>query len=281
MGDEAADRLRELSRVTQAAGTDKPALDKGLRGLFQTYLPAGNEIIDRTEFEADRRRFYSLVRATARPFETTAWKVRSSALRLHGPAGHWGEIVFRSEVHGRPLPVDMYAGVLSPYLMRINRLDPEKPPPPLRFDVTLAWQVGIEYAASENQEPPALDLSDRYWPERPIIIGHKTAPAWLSATLSSLVAMIEPLCSDLAMRDWLVEMESSRPDSVRDAALLTRHLGLDDQLPALIELAERAQEGVDRRLRLDGQRVSYQDRGRNRMMWSHRRFLKFLGEAPI
>jgi hypothetical protein len=161
--------------------------------------------------------------------------------------------------------------------MRIlNKLDPVKPPP-LRFvaaHVAVLWQLEIEYLETAIEPPPPLDLTLRPWDHTGVLLGAQTAPGWLADGLARLVPVVRELCSDLAMRDWLVETAGDTNDmKLREAALLTKHLGLTDQLPAILDRAERIWAMHEERDSATGERVV---RFRDPMFGSHRAFLRFL-----
>ena len=271
------DLLQEATAAGSWAG-----LEGRLEALMQSAVPPGQQLIGRAAFEAERRRFYTLVRAAGQPYRAAGWDVRTNSLVYHGAEGHWGHIVFRADGWQSPLPILISAGNLSPYLLRVfNRVDPAKPPP--RFiasHISILWQMEIEYLEGATENPPPLDLSQRMYARSGIVLGKETAPGWLADALVRLVTLVRGLSSDLAMRDWILEHDASNYMSLRNAVLLTRHLGLTDEVPHLLELAERAKADSNAGLIAAGQTVPHEDRGTlYPQFWSHRRFLRFLQET--
>jgi len=69
---------------------------------------------------------------------------------------------------------------------------------------------------------------------------------------------------------------------LREAALLTRHLGLVEELPGIVERAAAASTAFDAWW-LASQGYSFKRRGRSTWFigeWSHARSVKFLEDAP-
>jgi hypothetical protein len=190
--------------------------------------------------------------------------------------------VFESEGWERPLLVQIFAGNLSPYLLRVfNRVNPAKPPPSMiAAHIAVLWQMEFDYLEAATVSPPPIDLSQRRYARTGIVLGAATAPGWLADALARLVPVVQGLCSDLAMRDWILEHDASSYLSLRLAVLLSHHLGLADEIPQLLEMAERAEADVNTKLISRGLTVPNEDRGRmHPQFWSHRRFLRFLQET--
>jgi hypothetical protein len=276
------DRARQgVDRLRSAVESANP--EAALRDFFQEMMPPGVRLVDRGDFERSRRKFYSVMRNAARAHVARGWEVRTSRLVLRAPSGHWGQIAFKAEQHASPLPVVLFAGALSPYLMRVwNGLDPDRLPD-LTFHAGLHWQTLFSFANEDRDRPRPLDIRKRKrweavdWPTG-IVLGPNTAEAWLRDLIDGLAASIEGLMSDQAIHDWLLANEPDNYWSLRDAALLSQHLGLTD-VPDLVERARVALERVDAKLRNAGQEPYHPDRSRlYRQFWSHRRFVRHLAE---
>lgn len=186
-----------------------------------------------------------------------------------------------------PLPIEIDAGAASPYLMRVvNRVDPTKPPPARLGPghAVALLQVQIAYDPDSVVAPRPLRLEP---PPRPRVnsgveLGARTAGPWLDDLLATIAPRVSALCSELAIRDRLVAQAGDRGYmELRDAALLTRHLGRTNELPELLAAAERAKEYMDEALRRNGADPIAHDRStRYPQDWSHLRFLQFLESAP-
>ena len=264
---------------------ESPSQERALRELFQEMAPPGVRILDRLEFERNRRAFYAVVRRAARHHESRGWDIRTNRLVLHKKSGHWGQIVFKAEAHRSPLIVHLFAGALSPYLMRVsNELDPARLPD-LTFHVGLHWQTEFEFAEEDRGAPPPLDIKKRkeweviMW-QTGVVLGPSTAEDWLRDVTDQVVGEIEGLTSDHAIRDWLLANEPDNDTSLRDAALLTQHLGLMEEVPAILERARLASERVDAHMLKQGLQPHHPDRSKlYRQFWSHKRFVRHLAEV--
>jgi hypothetical protein len=250
-------------------------------------------------FETLRRQFGKIVRESARPFATGGWKVGSAAsLSLHGPEGHWGMVTFRTYLAAEPeaLPVELLAGSLSPYLMVVvNQLDPARYPPPdfIANHTQTAWQVPILFTPNATEQPPPFDRSARFPhltadPQPPLRygLGAETAGAWLSDLFALLVPETGGLCTDLSIRDWLIDDQRAERGRyrltslhARQAALLTRHLGLVDELDASLSRAETMKADEDARAKAGGYYRNW-DRHRTHYKhnWSHEKWLRWFNE---
>ncbi len=233
-----------------------------------------------------RSELYAMVRAAARPFRGRGWQVRSNNLAIRGADGAWGQIVVTAEGRRGPqLVAGLYAGTVSAYLMKVvNQLDPEKVPPPafVGAHTRVLWQAQIRFDPAASEPPPPLTLPQPSNQEIGVVLGRTTASDWLAAAFAEVVPSVEGLCSDLAIRDWL--LDDAGPTGTFDlryAALLTRHLGLDDEVDAILRRAEAAEVERDRWWRAQGIEPIKQDRStRYPQSWSHRRFLRFFEAAP-
>ena len=234
----------------------------------------------------DAPEFFSLLRATARGRCWPPWRVQRHGVSYHGPNGHWAQVNFKpgSYFDGRlgtyRSVIWIFAGTLSPFLMRVvNKLDPEKPPPPqyLAAHTQVAWQVEFEYLTDgESDSPRPLTLPLAPYERLGVRLGPGTAPGWLDDALRVLMARCEELASDIAIRDWLTQ----RPKHVlqlRYAALLTRHLKRESELPTILDMAQRAKAEQDDWWRRQGREPPNYDRRKYHMdHWSHERFMRFL-----
>jgi hypothetical protein len=201
---------------------------------------------------------------------------------FRGPDGHWGHIVFRADGWRRPLPVQIFAGNLSPYLLRVyNRVNPDRPSNDMvAANIAILWQYEIGYDEASADHPARFSLDKRAHAEPGIVLGRSTAAGWLDDALAQLVPVVQGLCSDRAIRDWLLENEGHKASSLHEAVLLTRHLGLHDEVPDLLARAERVRAEEDARSLANGRKPVRVHRGMSYpQFWTHRRFLRFLEET--
>jgi hypothetical protein len=272
--------LIQLLENSDAAGTPG-GLEQRLSQFAASRLPPGTRLWTRAEDESVRRDFDRFVREASRPLRARGWHRDGSRLTLHAKSGHWADVTIDFRAGAPPAPIFLFADVSSPYLMRTyEHLDPDRRPP--RFSgghVSLLWQVWIDYDPASTKEPKTLKIPKRHYAKPGIVIGATTAGPWLEATLSRLAETMEGLCSDRAIRDWLLEFETRNPRALRYAALLTRHLGDNDHLPAVLEQTRIATDAHDARMMAKPPRVPRNDRGKDPRFWSHKRFLRFLTET--
>jgi hypothetical protein len=138
-------------------------------------------------------------------------------------------------------------------------------------------QIELHYDDHAIEAPLPLDLPQPDWAETGIILGPAVASDWLAELFRRLMHDIEHLASDRAIRDYLLQTAVETDYvSIRDAALLTKHLGHLDELPSLLDREREALEAV-RALR---GHLEHNDRDTNMVMWSPRRFAEFLDAAP-
>jgi hypothetical protein len=238
--------------------------------------------------DALERDFKRLMRLAAKPYAHGGWHLASSGLIYRGQQGHWSHVVFRQPyMTGGTLEVSLWAGTLSPYLMRVvNRIDPNRPPSThyLGAQAPLAYDYRIGFSAEDLPAPPPFE------PDVPLIrrvrpvLSPSTAVTWLGELFALLVPRLTALSSDEAMRQWLIRRADEglgNAFGLRMAILLTRHLSHEEEIPALLERAEREREAEIRRLEDRGLTFRNHDRSINfPQFWSHRRFLRFLDETP-
>jgi hypothetical protein len=228
----------------------------------------------------------------AKPFSTEGWHSSGTGMIFHGPEGHWGQVVFRdpyvSHLFGDRLHMSFFAGSLSPYLMRwVNKLDPDRSPHPnfVAAHTQLLWAAPVAYTRESHAPPPPLGLDDPPTQmDEAVLLCTETAPSWLADAMAVVMPRTQALCSDVAIREWLLERNPpahARSFDLRYAVLLTRHLGLEGELSELLERARQARDDEHTRLRARGLLPRDSDRStRFPQSWSHKRFLRFLKETP-
>jgi hypothetical protein len=232
-----------------------------------------------------RKDFAKHQRSAGRPVRTGAWRLTGSGMTHHVPGGCWGQIVFREPyMSGEALILRLFAGSLHPHLMRwVNDIAPDKSPPN-QFVVAHAhilWSFEIEYVADSQGTPEPLALPQpSHHPTRPRL-GAATVEGWITDAYRLLMPEVERLCTDEGLLAHLMRVDPQREVEnyfiLRYAALLARHMGRTDVLPAVLERAERAAEAAHERMFL-----KYRDRStRYPQDWSHKRFLRFLAETPV
>lgn len=237
------------------------------------------------EVRADRALLARHVRAAGRPFRGRGWKVADGGLSRRDEDGAWAQIAIRTGPGADALDVRLTAGALSAYLMQVvNALDPDRPPPPtfVAAHVQILWDFELGFGPAWTTPPLPLALPQPPYAQSGIVLGEATAAPWLAHAFDLLAAELEPLCSDLAIRDRLLRVAGARDFiDLRYAALLTRHLGRLDELEEILERARLARQASMDDLRSMGLEAKDRDRStRYPQDWSHARFLKFLDAAP-
>lgn len=259
-----------------------PDRDAQMADALERLSTPGDRWISHEDFERDRRAFYALVRKAGGRYRSSGWKVGTRRLVFRGVDGNWGHIVFQSDGWRRPLPVQIFAGNLSPYLLRVyHRVNPDRPSNDMiAAHIAILWQYQFGYDEASTDRPVRFSLDERQYADPGIVLGRSTAADWLDDALAQLVPVVQALCSDRAMRDWLLENRRDRASSLHLAVLLTRHLGLDNEVPDLLALAERARADEDARAIAMGHKPVRVHRGMSYpQFWTHPRFLRFLEET--
>jgi hypothetical protein len=238
-----------------------------------------------------RSSFVPIVRrASKRAVAGTGWRAGTSGAFIHTDDHHWGQVAFRFEP-AKNQTFALTAGALSPYLMRlINRLDPARNPPPdfIAASGQTEWFQPINYRAdydgdADCEDPrvadPCTDFVGQMAPS--VTLGPRCADAWVEARVHHLVQSTQPLLTDQGLRDWILQERRRRsiyrPD-LRYAIILTKHLGLDDELPALMKQDRELHEQAMLNERSQQHQQAW-DRKRNyNSLWSHERFARWLNE---
>ena len=242
---------------------------------------------------APMRDFYTVLAAAGSGYTASGWKVGTRGLTYRGADGHWGRVYLQATMSTPDVVrVQAFAGSLSPYLMStVNDLSPGRLPP-VTFVIVHApslWQINLQYTPIERPAPSPFDRSVRLgWSFPAYELDPQSLGPWLDDFLSVVVPEAEQMCSDIQMRDWFLDSNLAAAQGrrlswpeTRDAALLTRHLGLDQELPAILDRAREERDRADRDNAALGNRLVNTDRRRRyHATWSHARFLKFLEEAP-
>lgn len=268
-----------LGALTQLVA--RPDEADELRKLLDRVTPPGTRLLDPREWLKLRRQFDAHVRQAGRPFRAAGWAVRGSGLALRTSSNHWGHIQFRANAQRAPLAVDVFAGCLSPFLLKNwNHVNPERPPATvIATHVPLIWQMTLEYSEQNGSDPRPFRFPDKYFARAGVRLGPRTATTWLSDALDQIVPRVGPLCSDEMMRDWLLSNDRDNVLSMRMAAMLTKNLGLVNELPIVLDLAKRAEGVLKGRLDKAGAQEAIDDRKTARPeFWSHARFVQFLDE---
>src|SRR5206468_3561278 len=120
-------------------------------------------------------------------------------------------------------------------------------------------------------------------------IGPDSVESWIESYLATVVPEVVGLCSDQALRVWLLDEGRAERDGrrltsnhLRRAALLTRHLGLENEVPTVLALAqakwleERARAPIEPALQARFDRT----KSRYPAFWSHERWLRWFDGAP-
>ena len=179
------------------------------------------------------------------------------------------------------MPVSLFAGVASPYLLRVvNRRDPSRRPPVGYSHVILLWQAELEYDDAFAKEPAPLTIQQAEWVSTGIVLGPAHAVAWFQYLFRQLTVAMSALMSERAIRDRLVQSGETDFLNLRYAALLTRHLGLQSELPEILDRAHRASAMFESVQAAGESPAERDDRDSNMIMWTHERFIRFLASAP-
>jgi hypothetical protein len=272
----------ELSRLIEdanARGT-LDGLEERLTQLAERRMPPGTRLWTQAENESVRRDFNRFVREASRPLRARGWHLSGNRLTLHAATGHWADMTIDFRAGAPPAPIFLFAAVSSPYLMRTyDHADPERRPRSLGGHASLLWQVWVKYDPAATKRPKPLKIPQPYDALTGIVLGQSNAAAWFDDTLGRLAETMEGLCSDRAIRDWLLEFAAENLRALRYAVLLTRHLGDVDRLPDVLEQARILNEALDAAMLAQRPPISTRDRGRDPLFWSHARFLRFLDDV--
>ncbi len=242
-----------------------------------------------------KKQFLAIVAESSRPHRPP-WRVGASGLVRRFESGYWAHVWFFDHLTAQQVPwyeAGLTAGVVSPYLLRMDGLDPERAPhrnyiaaharltfdaPVIRFDPARNPTTTAVVPAFSANERLIRRFTDPF-----VELGHANAPAWLAGVFAVLVPRLTEIADDASLLCWLSSTDEPRSSAeLRGAALLAHHLELDGQVTTLLRRAaevrareDRAAEarGVDLSFRSDDQTTYPQD-------WSPERFERFLREAP-
>lgn len=208
----------------------------------------------------------------------SGWGLHGMAAMRRFDNGYWGRVVFEGGSEpGDPLWLNVFAGVYSGYLLRIQGgIDDSKP---------LPWRLRSGHVNVVYGDSVQFSLAGLCGDDAPCV-GPDDATEWLTARLDCWCPAIESFCNDEAVIDWLsTGGHTGEPIfwQVRDAAMLARHARMDGELPALLERAKELEEQTVRMFsEEDGKPYRHNDRIRRySLRWSHERFLRFMEQAPL
>ena len=230
------------------------------------------------------RRCYRLFREGAQPFERHGWRVATNRMVRRSPAGNWARIGISRDAWAGSLELMINCEIHSGQLLTsLDRRDPDvEPPAGLKVIPHLIPVAGYRVNYTPGDAPPTprpLPVPSSYWDSEPrTLLGPATARAWMAASLGAIAeAAMRWSETDLVLRDALLDLAGERQVAyVRRAALLTRHLGRDDELPAIVDRAEAAYRALAAAVADSG--VVHEDHNRSRDIgeWSHARFVQYL-----
>jgi len=258
--------------------------------------------------DSDRALIGSAFRKAARPREQEGWTRTGAGIYHHGSQGHWSRFDIRIEssdsvspylktlasrmgrleqlaaesIARAPTSVRLHAGVASPYLLRVvNRLDADRLPRSGYEHAILLNQVGLRFAQRASSRPRSLSIPEAPLSESEIVLGPMSVTDWFRDAVDLLVPRLVELESDQAVLHHLLTNAGPTDDlSLRYAALIARHLGLTNELPAILDRAAEAAGSADAGLLSVHGRQFRNDRDPNMLMWTHARFMRFLESAP-
>jgi len=270
----------EVARLIEEANAsgDVGGLVDQIEALVTRRLPPGVRLATDEEIEVPEREIRRFIRAAAKPIAARGWHRTETRLVFDAPNGYWADIKF--DVRPGPAPlVRIFAVVGSPYLSRVyDGGDGRRPRGWGQGHATLLWQVLIRYDPGSSKLPRRLRLPEESNQQGQIVLGRDNAQAWLVSELGNLATMMERLCSDRTMRDWLVNDGLSAVGPLRYAVLLSHHLGDLDRQTDLLERLRGETDASDASLLDKDLPIRRSDRGRDPLYWSHKRFMRFVAE---
>jgi hypothetical protein len=235
-----------------------------------------------------RRQLVRHFQAAARGLEGAGWRIRGSSVAIQDGTGNWGAIILEHRYGEDPIEFALGSGVESAYLLRTLRERAPDRPPRGCWHAWLSAGRLIGYSDTPSrQRPPLIEIPEQpdgwtaTWHSGPgqQIVGTldpASAVDWFRDAMERLAPRLLALMPDAAIREWLLYGRNALHLShVREAALLSRHLGLVDDIPAILAAAEREYHEEARRLGPQ----EWTDRSFQPMMWSHARFLRFLDQV--
>jgi len=271
-------QVAQLIEQANASG-DIEGLVEQLEALLIQRLPPGVRLATDEEIKAPQREVRRLIREAAKPLVARGWHRTETRLLFDAPNGYWADIKFDVRPGPAPVLVQIWAVVGSPYLARIyDGSDGRRPRGWGSGHVVLLWQAAIKYDHGSTKRPGRLRIPQYFDQPRAIVLGSDNARAWLGSELGDLATTMEHLCSDRTMRDWLVERELSAVGPLRYAVLLSHHLGDLDRRPDLLELLRLRSDAAEASLLAKNPPMPRNDRGRDPLFWSHKRFMRFVSE---
>lgn len=231
-----------------------------------------------------RAHLLRLFRRASEPLRINGWQIRASSIVRRSAEGNWAWVQVETDAWATPLNFIMTAGATSRYLSAVlGQADPDKPPS-RHSPVHLSLLAPYGFAFTPDRAapaPPPLELPWQSSESSGVVLTPATAGGWFRTTLSMLADELRKCSDDLAMRDRLIATANEFNDeSLRYAALLTRHLGRDRELPEILERASAARDALDQSSLAAGLSPEPRDRSRQLVDWSHRRFVRFLDTAP-
>jgi hypothetical protein len=266
----------QLIEQANASGDIDGLVDQ-LEAFATRRLPPGVRLATDDEIEAPRREVRRLIRQAAKPLVARGWHRTETRLLFDAPNGYWADIKFNIRPGPAPVLILLFAVVGSPYLARTyDGGDGRRARGFSSAHATLLWQAWIRYDPSSTKRPGRLVLPRYSRQQGAIVFGGDGAQAWLVSELGDLATTMEHLCSDRTMRDWLVHHGLSAVVPLRYAVLLSHHLGDLDRQTELLERLKAESDAIDAGLL--GPPTPHNDRGRDPLFWSHKRFMRFVSE---
>ena len=276
-GDDEAYELRRLREMQREAEEDPGWFDRQV------------ELIEhRAQALRLRQEFYRQVRDTAEPYVAQGWRLLTGGLTAWSEDGHLKHISFVPEPDSLPLQTHVHARIISPYLYEVATGKPlTRIPPAKAAPVGCVTPVFAEVLYGETDPEATADPAELLRQRRPVVeLGPGTAPGWLVSALELAVRISDELSNDRSMRDWLVQGGPTHHcgphyECLRMACLLTKHLGDEGRLPALLWSAEEAwRVSVDRQAQEGFPRRNFDRQRRIPLLWSHDRWVRHFDSTP-
>ena len=225
-----------------------------------------------------RRQIAALWRDAAIAAARDGWVFDRGVLSRESGEGNLGVLVSRADWFGYDLPgTHIYPFVSSASVARAFGMSwpargrAETAPDHLSLP-------SIELAVTDDQE--RAGGRSQYSPDAPVL--HRdSAPAWLRESVATVVDWIDAhLTDEQLLAAYLDGTEQMGFMALRNAAVLARIVGREDLVPDLVRLSESARLRSLARSGRQDDPSSYSDRSRDPILWSHRRFVRFLDALP-
>lgn len=229
-----------------------------------------------------RRQIATLWRDAASAVERDGWVFDRGVLSRESAEGNLGVLVSRADWFGYDLPgAHVYPFVSSAAVARAFGMSW-----PARGRAETAPEhlslPSIELAVTDDEQRVRNRPPYSVGPVGEVAILHRdSAPAWLRASVAAAADWIDAhLTDEQLLAAYLDGPEQMGFMALRNAAVLARILGREDLVPELGRLSESARLRSLAKSGRPDDPSSYSDRSKDPILWSHRRFVRFLETLP-